>query len=54
VQLWQALPRLATKAQVIVATHSPFALFAGGDLVDLKPGYVAECREALKGLHGNA
>jgi hypothetical protein len=53
-QVWQALPRLAQRAQVIVATHSPFALGAGGDVIDLHPGYVAECREALKGLHVNA
>lgn len=41
-QLWAALPRLAKKVQVIVATHSSFALdVAGATYVELTPGYRA-------------
>jgi len=42
------LPKLAECAQVIVATHSPFALaMKGSALIDMEPGYVATCKAAF-------
>ena len=41
-QLWAGLPRLAKKTQIIVATHSSFALnVPGATYVELTPGYRA-------------
>jgi len=47
--LWtKVMGRIATGRQVIVATHSAFALLAeGATLIDLKPGYIDRCREVL-------
>lgn len=40
------------KAQVIMATHSPFALnIPGAKYHDLVPGYLEECRNACRALH---
>lgn len=40
-----------TRFQLIIATHNPFALWIkGAKYIDLKPGYLEECREAVKGL----
>lgn len=48
--LWTlTLPRLAKTCQVIVASHSPFALASPTVMVhDLEDGYAARCRELLK------
>lgn len=50
-QLWtEVLPVVATKFQVIVASHSPFALgVEKNTVIDLsKGGYVEECRKSLR------
>lgn len=44
VAMWQSLMR-QTRFQLIVATHSPFALeIEGAKYLDLQPGYLEECR----------
>ena len=43
------IPRLSEGRQVVVATHSPFALGASR-LVDLAPGYSERCRAVLATL----
>lgn len=51
--LWaRSLPGLARHCQVIVATHSPFALAAPGPVtvVEFEPGYVESCRAAVRAL----
>ena len=53
VDLWtKFLPGLAAqKVQVIVATHSPFALnVENANYIECTQGYLAECREAVKGI----
>lgn len=50
-KLWgSALPRAAKSHQIIVATHSPFALVAPNvTVIDLSTdGYVDQCRSALR------
>ena len=43
------LPIVAQRCQVIVATHSPFALFVNDCFVHgMEGGYVEKCREVLK------
>jgi len=50
--LWDTLAA-QQRFQIIVATHSVFALDVPGvRYVDLQPGYLAECREALGALCG--
>ncbi len=50
--LWsRAMPRVAVGRQLIVATHSPFALTVpGATIIDMTPGYADACREVLKTL----
>ena len=51
--LWtQSLPGLARHCQVIVATHSPFALAAPAPVtvIEFEPGYVEACRAAVRAL----
>ncbi len=49
--LWsKALPSLAHVHQVIVASHSPFALLPGPNTIEMTPGYVNECMDAIKAL----
>jgi len=54
VRLWRLLGETASRydnLQVIVATHSPFALGIGfANYVELQKGYLAECRQAMKGV----
>ena len=47
ITLWKALPRMAEKLQVIVATHSPFALFCDANFVEMEKGYVELCRRDM-------
>jgi hypothetical protein len=50
--LWtKAIPRLSVGRQVIVATHSAFALCApDATIIDLQPGYEDRCRKVLRAL----
>jgi len=53
-KLWRVfLPRLSVGRQIVVASHSPFALL-GPSIVDLDPGYSGRCREALGALTGGS
>ncbi len=46
VRLWQGIPSVADKYQMIVATHSPYALrVEGANYVELTPGYLDACRK---------
>lgn len=48
VELWDVLAR-QTRFQIIVATHSVFALsIEGAEYVDIQAGYLAECRKAVE------
>lgn len=54
-KFWEVgIPKLVSAGfQVVVATHSPFALFVasccpGAKLIDMDPGYSARCIEALR------
>jgi predicted ATPase len=48
-EVWRQLPRGRTPRQLIVATHSPFALnIAGAKYIELTPGYLDKCRELLR------
>ena len=40
---------LSVGRQIVVASHSPFALLAP-TVLDLEPGYSARCHEALQAL----
>jgi len=54
-QLWASvIPSMVKTRQVIVATHSPFALnMAGANYIVLgEQEYLAKCREAVKSLPG--
>ena len=49
--LWKQMVDLAKKEQVIVASHSVFAVdVPGATYVDLVPGYLEDCRKAVKTL----
>ena len=53
IDLWRDfIPMLVEqKVQVIVATHSPFALdVENANYIECTKGYLAECREAVKGI----
>ena len=42
------LPAEMKEYQVIIATHSVFALqIPGANIIDMKPGYVKECKRLL-------
>jgi hypothetical protein len=49
IALWDNLvKKAATQAQLIVATHSPFALFLPNTYyLDLNPGYLAQCENSI-------
>lgn len=49
-ELWRRLERLAANVQLVVATHSPFALSANATIIEMVPGYVDACRAALRTL----
>jgi hypothetical protein len=53
--LWTvAVPQWATRAQVIVAAHSPFCLAApGANIIDCVSGYREHCLDALKTSFGS-
>ncbi len=54
-RLWRALtaPSVAERFQVIVASHSPFALgHAGVNYIDLEPGFREEAEAALRAQFG--
>lgn len=56
VELWKNIAELARQnnRQVIVATHSPFALnIKDAHYIDMQPGYLDECRAAFKKEFGN-
>lgn len=48
--LWRRLEQLAAHVQLIVATHSPFALGARAAVIEMVPGYAVACRAALGSL----
>ena len=49
--LWKQLVDLAKREQVIVTSHSVFAVAVpGAAYIDLVPGYLAECRKSVEGL----
>lgn len=53
--LWGQIKRLAKKEQIIVATHSIFAVnVKGATYIDLVPGYLEECRKAALGVSPTA
>jgi predicted ATPase len=44
-------PEIAARFQIIVATHSPFALMVPhAHIVEMSDGFVAETRKAIKHL----
>lgn len=48
-ELFNILNDLATKYQVIIATHSPFVLYIkGSNILDIEPGYSDSCRTIIK------
>lgn len=49
-RLWDQLPKIPRKQrQLIVATHSPFALnIADAKYIELTPGYLEKCRELFR------
>lgn len=50
-RLWQGYANLSSRFQFIVATHSPWALnIEGANYIDLQPGYLDACREAVARL----
>lgn len=49
VGLWKILPQIAEKHQVIVATHSPFAIMRDcGNVLDMEIGYLERTRKAIR------
>lgn len=49
----KVVPSVGKDVQVIVATHSPFALFTkGAEMLDLVPGYAEESRKAIAAAVG--
>lgn len=49
--LWRLLPKMATSIQVLVASHSAFALRCeGATVIEMEKGYVDACRKALDPL----
>jgi predicted ATPase len=51
--LWKQIPKLVPEFQVVVATHSPFAVnVAGAQYIDLSPGYLEKCRALFEVIHG--
>ena len=46
-ELWHILAK-QERFQIIVATHSVFALYRDARYIDVTPGYLAECREELE------
>jgi ABC-type lipoprotein export system ATPase subunit len=51
VEIWKILLGWSKKIQIIAATHSPFALAVGkANLVDMVPGYLDSCRDAVHQL----
>jgi len=47
--IWRALPRDSKNFQIIVATHSLFALnIPGAHYIDMKKGYLKQCRDVMK------
>jgi energy-coupling factor transporter ATP-binding protein EcfA2 len=54
IDLFDVLFKLSDHFQLIVATHSPFILeYKKANIIDVTPGYVAECRKLIKGLGNN-
>lgn len=45
-RLWQLLGGV-TGFQLIVATHCPFALACGANIIETQPGYDLECKQLL-------
>ena len=54
VGLWCGfLPRLAKTCQVVVASHSPFALdVPGANVIEMHEGYLDMCRKAMEKARG--
>lgn len=50
IEFFRTLPLLAKDVQLIVATHSPYALFGMGDAryIETEPGCVERCREVFR------
>lgn len=43
------IPSVAGRVQIVVATHSPFALcLTNANIIDMKPGYADECRALFR------
>ena len=50
VRTWGTIKRVG-RFQMIIATHSPFALWIeGAKYIDIVDGYLEECREAMKSI----
>lgn len=49
--LWDLMMLSSDQRQYIVASHSIFAMnFPGAHFIELKPGYLDECRRVVKGI----
>jgi energy-coupling factor transporter ATP-binding protein EcfA2 len=49
--LWNFMAATAHARQYIVASHSLFAMnFPGANIIELKPGYLDECRQVVKSM----
>ena len=47
--LWKNLPGMAKDFQIIVASHSLFAVdVPGANYIELEPGYLKQCRDTVK------
>lgn len=51
IELFDVLTKLSVHFQLIVATHSPFILnYKKANIIDVTPGYVAECKRLIKSI----
>lgn len=49
-RLWLLLRKMSEKAQIIVASHSTFAVeITGANYIEFSGGYLGECRKAING-----
>lgn len=49
--IWKRLPLFAIDRQIIVATHSPFAIdVPGANYIEFSEGYLGECRQVMDHL----
>jgi energy-coupling factor transporter ATP-binding protein EcfA2 len=51
IELFDVMVKLSEHFQIIMATHSPFILeYNKANLIDVTPGYVAQCRKLIKNI----